>query len=141
MHMSAIMLGTRTIIAWLVSPLVPGVLVALPDIFKGDLTIAGWYIEFSAMAGYPVALVLGVPLYFLSRRRGWTRLTNYLFVGVILGMAAYFGAFLPSLANTVQGAGYAIASALIFLPMSALCGVVATLTFWLIARPDRVRAA
>src|SRR5262245_17689192 len=61
----------RSIIGFIVAPLVPGMLMALPDVLRGD-PMARWYIEFAATAGYPVMLILGVPMYILSKRWKWT---------------------------------------------------------------------
>jgi hypothetical protein len=127
----------RIPIALLIAPLIPGILFAIPDLLKGD-PMAGWYIRFSATAGYPVTLVLGVPIYFWSMRKDWTKLPNYLLIGLCLGVAGYFSAFLPGLIMGAPGIGYAMATTLLYLPVAAACGVVASVSFWLIARPDQI---
>jgi hypothetical protein len=128
----------RAIIGFIVAPVIPGVLVALPDLLRGD-PMARWYIEFSATAGYPVMLILGVPMYFLSKRWGWTGLPVYVAIGSILGAASYLSAFVPGLVMGAPGVGYAMTTTFIYLPISVICGVIAMISFWLIARPDRSR--
>jgi hypothetical protein len=86
----------RISIALLIAPLLPGALFAIPDLLKGD-PMAGWYIRFSATAGYPVTLVPSVPIYLWSMRKGWTSLCSDSLIGLCLGVAGYFSAFLPGL--------------------------------------------
>jgi hypothetical protein len=124
-------------VALVLAPLIPGILFALPDLLKGD-PMAGWYVRFSATTGYPVTVILGVPIYYWSRRKGWTGPSIYLGIGLFLGMAAYLSAFLPGLIVGAPGIGYAMVTTLVYLPVAAVCGVVASISFWLIARPDHI---
>jgi hypothetical protein len=126
----------RSIIAFVVAPLVPGLLAALPDLLRGD-PMARWYIEFAAKAGYPIIVTLGVPIYFLLKRWGRTGLPNYLVTGVIWGAAAYLSAFLPGLFLSDAGVSQAMAVTWMYLPISTISGVIAAVAFWLIVRPDR----
>ena len=126
----------RTTLAFIVAPLVPGLLTALPDLVRND-PMAWWYLGFAAEAGYPIILVLGVPTYFLLRRWSHSGLGIYLAAGATWGAAAYLGAFLPGLLMGDAGVSQAMASTFIYLVLSTVCGVVASIAFWFIARPDR----
>jgi len=126
----------RTIVAFLVAPLAPGLLTALPDLVRGD-PMAWWYLGFAAKAGYPIILVLGLPTYLLLRRWNRSGLSVYLVAGAIWGAAAYLAAFLPGLLMRDAGVSQAMAATSVYLVLSTVCGVVAAVVFWLIARPDR----
>jgi hypothetical protein len=98
------------------------------------------------MAGYPVALVLGIPLYFIFKRYRIVRFLAYFAIGLALGLVPYFAAVLPATViaalapsgSADRAALYGLPGILMFLPVSALCGALATTSFWLIARPDHV---
>ena len=126
----------RTVAAFVVAPIVPGLLTALPDLIRGD-PMARWYIEFAAKAGYPVILILGVPTYFLLKHWRRSGLGSYLVAGAVWGAAAYFAAFLPGLLARDPGVSAAMAATTVYLVLSIICGAIAALAFWLIARPDR----
>ncbi len=76
-----------------------------------------------------VALVLGIPAHALLRRAGKTSLRFYLMAGVVLS-GVVTGLFVSlgfkEFPGVLEVAGLALAF-----------GLVGTLTFWLIARPDR----
>jgi hypothetical protein len=110
----------------------------LPGILTGNSGMALWLLEFSALAGYPVALVFGAPTYLLLRWKGWVALRYYSVAGIAMGALAYFMAF--AYGNIFDAAWTAAAFAgqtIKFLPAAALCGVIGTVVFWIIARPDR----
>jgi len=96
--------------------------------------MARWYVEVSAKVGYPVTIVLGIPIYFLSKRKGWTRLADYALIGALLGIAAYFSIFLPGFLLGASGVTYALGATLAALPIAAICGAIAGISFWLIAK-------
>jgi len=126
----------RTVAAFVLAPLVPGALFALPDLLKSN-PMAAWYIEFSAIVGYPIMLLVGIPLYVLSRRTKYASLSWYVLYGALMGVVAYFAALVPALFKGGPGIKYALATTEVFVIISAACGLVALVAFWLIARPDR----
>jgi hypothetical protein len=125
----------RTLAAFVISPLIPGLLFALPDLFRGD-PMARWYLEFAAGVGYPVILVLGVPSYFLLKHWKASSLGLYVIAGAIWGAGAYVAAFLPGLVSRDAAVSSALNSTSIYLVLSVICGVFAAIAFWFIARPD-----
>lgn len=72
-----------------------------------------------------VMLVLGVPAHLLFARVGWRSAWVYGLAGVIVGLGV--GLLMRGLAEPV------------ILVTGPLIGLVSTLTFWAIARPDRQR--
>jgi hypothetical protein len=66
----------RLVLGFLVAPVFPGLLIALLAVIfgfgKSDEGI--WVIKLSGMLGYPIAIVLGLPLYFFLSSRGWNGL-------------------------------------------------------------------
>ena len=123
---------TRVLLAFITAPLASAVTGALPHMLTGDpLAIRDF--KFSAEVGYPTLLVLGVPIYLLLRRLGWTRLGVYVAVGGILGVAAFVGT--AASGHLVRTFG--ILDLFVHLPFSVLSGVIGLTVFWLIARPDQ----
>ncbi len=139
----------RTVLGFLIAPISPGLLaVILAAPFRvgatgfglRELSEAAWIIGLSAVLGYPVAVVFGAPLYVFFRSRGWNGLPAYIAAGALLGLVIYaiyvllaeyssngLGGLATKFSNTVQ----------VQVPLVMICGAVAALVFWLIARPDR----
>jgi len=140
----------RTIVGFLVASISPGLLaVILAAPFRAgtnffgskELAEAAWIIKLSAALGYPVAIVLGVPLYVFFRSRGWNGLLIYIAAGAVLGLIIYtIYVLLPEYSsNGLSGLAEKLSNtALVYIPLGMICGAVAALTFWLIARPDRI---
>lgn len=129
----------RMAAGFLVAPVVPGLIIAASVELLGSRDpLSAWYVELSAALGYPTALVLGIPAYWLTKRYTLTSLAAYAAIGALLGIAAYFGVFLPGLlvAPTNPDVWHAMGGSLAFMPAACLSGVVAATAFWLIARPD-----
>ena len=122
----------RAALGFVLAPIVPGLFFALPHLWAGD-QLTRTRLGFSAAVGYPILLILGVPLYFLFGRRGWTGLPLYAAVGAVFGLVAYFVAAGSGLLTHTFG----MLALLSYLPIGVLSGVLALTVFWLIARPDR----
>ena len=140
----------RTIVGFLVAPIAPGLLaVILAAPFRAgtgvfglrELAEAAWIIKLSAALGYPIAIVLGAPLYVFFRSRGWNGLLTYVAAGALLGLIIYATyVLLPEYSsNGLSGLAEKLSNtARVYLPLGMICGAVAALSFWLIVRPDRI---
>jgi hypothetical protein len=145
----------RTIVGFLVAPVAPGVLAdvlaaisAGPEAvsqhgLSGALSGALWIVGLSAALGYPVAIVLGVPLFVVFRWRRWNGLLVYVLTGAFLGLvvySVYFAVVLLDddtaygLRNLAQKLSHTAPQ---LIPAGMISGAVAVVSFWLIARPDR----
>jgi hypothetical protein len=139
----------RTILGFLIAPLSPGLLaVILAAPFRAETAVSGprgfseavWIIGLSAVLGYPIAVVFGVPLYVFFRSRGWNGLLVYTATGALLGLVIYLIYVLLAeySSNGLWGLATKFSNtALVQIPLVMICGAVAALFFWLIARPDR----
>jgi hypothetical protein len=139
----------RVILGFLVAPISPGLLaVILALLFRagtaGFDTLkwsgAMWIIGLSGALGYPVAIFFGAPLQFLFRWRGWNGLVVYIGAGALLGFVVYlvYVLFVEYAANGLSGLTTKFSNtAQVYIPLGIVCGAVAALVFWLIARPDR----
>lgn len=79
-------------------------------------------------------------MYALFRLRGWNGLLVYVTAGALLGLLIYLIYVL--LAEYSSSGFWALATkfsntARVQIPLVMICGAVAALSFWLIARPDR----
>jgi hypothetical protein len=88
----------RTVLGFLVAPISPGLLavilaapfrVAAAGFGLRELSEAAWIIGLSAVLGYPIAVVFGVPSYVFFRSRGWNGLLVYIAAGAVLGLIIY----------------------------------------------------
>ena len=139
----------RAAVGFLIAPLVPGMLLGIVSVWTVGIW---WTLGIAAMAGYPVALVLGVPIYLLFQRRGVTDLFAYSLAGLAMGLVVYLAAVLPAAIfggldaarlpqGILGGLGrdwvYEIGVTLPIAPLSAMCGAIAAMVFWCISRPDK----
>ncbi|WP_339744726.1 hypothetical protein [uncultured Maricaulis sp.] len=129
----------RSVLAFLIAPLSVGLLffVILPFLTSPSEGIFALF--FSAIIGYPVAIVLGTPTYILLNKLGWTGLFPYTLAAVAFSVIL-IGAFLVAPALTPPySAVIELTSETRIVQMSALTGFISfsVLVFWLIARPDR----
>lgn len=129
----------RTLAGFIVAPISPALLLAIGSVFFGKFGEGLWGIGFAALVGYPVAIVLGVPIYFFLRWRGWVGFWVYVAAGVLLGALIYL-AYIPPVTHldgVLRIDAGKLKTAPWWLLLGMICGIVATVCFWLIARPDR----
>ncbi len=139
--MSNILSLARIVAGFAIAPAVPGALLAGALLAADERSNAQELFLVSINFAYPIALLIGVPLFALLQRQGWTGLIAYALTGAALGAFLYVA--MPMLLETlmmivegVDAAGH-ITFSLSVLPVAIGCAVVAAIAFWLIARPDR----
>jgi hypothetical protein len=88
---TAITAWSRVIIGFLVAPIAPSLLIVIPAAILGfgKVSESVWLVGLSGLLGYPIAIVLGVPLHMLFQRRGWSGPATYCVAGAILGLLIY----------------------------------------------------
>ena len=129
--------GARTAAAFVVAPILPGALVGAYDAINGDWWSVLWYLEFSAALGYPVAVVLGIPLHLLLTWKKLTAYPIYAGSGALLGVVAYLATVLPGILFGGAQLSQVVIATGALLSSGAIFGTIAASAFWLIARPDR----
>ena len=144
----------RTIAAFVLAPLTPGVVVLPLFVFEKLLwgMPPGAIFLLSVFYGYPLALVIGIPLYYLFMNKGWVNLWQVVlaggFIGSLapLGMLISFGIKMAGVFNTgdvgMRSADEGVL--LLFFALIALgvaMGLICGLSFWLIALNQKTTAA
>lgn len=128
----------RLAIAFVVGPLAPGILFALPQFAASSASVFPiWYIKIAALFGYTTAVVFGIPTFWLLNRYRRVRARHYLGCGFLLGVCACLLAFIPGAFDDPATAVFGAVAAWPLLIVSGICGSIAGLAFWTIARPDR----
>jgi hypothetical protein len=129
----------RTLAGFIVAPISPALLLAIGSVFFGRFGEGLWGIGFAALVGYPVALILGVPIYLVLRWRGWVGFWVDFAAGILLGALVYL-AYIPPVTHldgSLRIDAGKLKTAPLGLLLGMISGIVATICFWLIARPDR----
>lgn len=138
----------RTLLGFLIAPISPVLVMGIFGVLRTgaiafgarELSETAWMVGLAAALGYPVAFIVGAPLYVFLRWRGWNGLPVYVATGALLGLVVY-GSYvlLPEYSsNGLRGMATKFSNtALVQIPLVVICGAVATMVFWLIARPDR----
>ena len=75
----------RTLAGFIVAPISPALLLEIGSVFFGKFGEGLWGIGFAALVGYPVAIVLEIPIYFFLRWRGWVGFWVYVAAGFSSG--------------------------------------------------------
>ena len=125
----------RTVVGFLIAPLVPVLLLILPAALQGNAIAFAQFSAYSKVS-YFATLLIAVPAHFLLRRRHWTLLSIYVAVGGAMGLAVFLFHFVLGVPSRTPGLG-PVARTLVSLPVDMIGGVIILICFWLIARPDR----
>jgi hypothetical protein len=136
-HRTALRRPLRLVMALLVAPLVPAVLLRIPAWLHGDAR-PGTALMLAVLATYAVMLLFGLPAYVLSRRWGWTNVFVYMALGAIIGLMAYTITITTPIAPHTSGVLSALVLMVVYLPIALVGGTIAMTSFWLITRPDRM---
>lgn len=117
------------ILGFLLAPLI------VPLLYLTSAAVFGGFLSFdlAVFAGeiaYAAALLGGVPLHIVLSKLGWVSLHDYMVFGFLLGAASV----LISERAPIEFAAMMQAG------LAASCGALAAGVFWLLARPDRLRA-
>ena len=125
----------RTVVGFLIAPLVPVLLLILPAALQGNAIALAQFSAYSKVS-YCATLLIAVPVHFLLRRRHWTLLSIYVAVGGAMGLAVFLFHLVLGVPSRTPGLG-PVARTLVSLPVDMIGGVIILICFWLIARPDR----
>ena len=125
----------RAVLAFLIAPLVPALLLTLPAAFQEESIALAEFLAFAAVS-YCATLLIAIPLHLQLRKWHWTSLSTYVAVGAAMGLAIFVFLFLSGVPYRVPGLGW-VGRRLLSLPVDMVGGVIVLLCFWLIARPDR----
>jgi hypothetical protein len=136
-HRTALPQPLRLVMALIIAPLVPAVLLRIPAWLHGD-TRPRTALMLAVLATYAVMLLFGLPAYVLSRRWGGTNVFVYMVLGAIIGLMAYTISITTPIAPHTSGVLSAIVLMLVYLPIALVGGTIAMTSFWLITRPDRM---
>jgi hypothetical protein len=125
--------------AFLVAPISFGILLFILSLFASSAYEGLWAIRFSALIGYPVAIVVGVPSYFLLRKlRTNGPLASAVLALLLTLVVASYLVLWPASADSAPG-GLVSIPRIAQLATLAFASLFSTFTFWAIARPDRER--
>jgi hypothetical protein len=129
----------RTAAGLAVAPLVPGVALAAALMLANEREFALALLGASIFFGYPIALLLGLPIHLVLLRARLTAWYAYLLAGALLGIFLFVS--FPLLLQFLMmldgvGGGYVTFSP-DALPAMIVCAVVGAMVFWYIVRPDR----
>lgn len=136
--MSEFSISIRTVVCFALFPILPGLLMAIPDFFRGNLGMVMWYVRFSATLAYPITIIVFIPIYIVMRYFGINGIQGYFTLGLAIGFLSYLFVFIPGLYRGDIDAINAMRSNMIFLVITIPLSVLVTIFFWIIVRPDRL---
>jgi hypothetical protein len=133
----------RVPVGFLVAPMAPALLLVGGGILLGQAAQWTTAITVAALLGYPLALLLGIPVYVLLTTKGWNGFRTYAVVGALFGAAIYLLYFPPSdyadaigkLFERSLGVDAGSLTELGKMSLSTMFGMIATVSFWLVTQP------
>jgi hypothetical protein len=132
----------RTLIAFVIAPISAGIAIMFLSLLGSSLDMGFWALRFIAQVTYPLAIVLGIPLYFLMKKRRLFEISHYAVASVVFsGPIIVFFVIWPTIA---QGEGFdAIFATARIMQAIVICfaSLFTTTIFWKIARPDKQNGA
>jgi hypothetical protein len=137
----------RVPVGFLVAPIAPALLLVGGGVLLGEATHWTKAITVAALLGYPLVLLLGIPVYMVLTAKGWNGFSVYAVVGALFGAAVYLLYFPPpDYAGAVRklfeqsvGIGAESLTELGKISLSMMFGAIATVSFWLVTQPPRSR--
>jgi hypothetical protein len=103
---------------------------SIPLIFGNLFNAVTGGIILGALVGWPVMLILGLPVHALLLRKTPAKLWIYGAGGIVIGLAG--GAF-----RYIQGRAHSANDLTQFLAIGAVTGTLAAIIFWFARRPDK----
>jgi hypothetical protein len=132
---------------FLAAPMAPALVLVGSGIAFGQDAPWTTAITVAALLGYPLALLLGIPVYVLLTAKGWNGFWTYAVVGALFGAAIYLLYFPPSdyadaigkLLERSLGIDAGSLTDVGKVSLSVMFGMIATVSFWLVTQPPRSR--
>jgi hypothetical protein len=124
----------REKLALLIAPISSSFLFLIYSIISGA-TGGLWLFLFTAVISYSITLIIGLPIHFLLRKYKRINLISYSIAGILITMIpiAYFIIY-PNYGNESPFLMPHLMQSVLFI----VVGQVIIVSFWLIARPDKM---
>lgn len=126
----------RLLLGFALAPAIPGLVMLAISILTGRVSEGIWAFGLMSMVTYAVAVVVGIPAFFLLSKAKINGLIPYIAVGQLLSVipVAYF-ILLPAV--HLYGRLELFHANYLQIALIAFIGLIVTIAFWLIARPDK----
>ena len=130
---------TRTVAAFLIAPISFGLVLSLLW-WSPSGAIGIFALMMSAVVGYPLALVIGLPVYFLMKKTGATGLVSYGFMAAVFAaiLVGFFIIWPVHAENSGDLSSLMLQERINQMAFLTFGSFFTLLVFWLIARPDKV---
>ena len=130
---------TRTIVAFLIAPISFGLLLVAGSIFTGG-TFGGvfLYLSLSAMIGYSLAVLIGLPAYVVMRKLGANGIRSYSFMAMIFALILISSLIVfPTYSDNGGDLSSLLSQPRIYqMAILTVASFFTVFAFWFIARPD-----
>lgn len=132
----------RVVLAFAIAPISVPLFVLLPI----GIALAGnagewiWFVVLFALVGYPVAILIGLPLFLMFRRLGWNGLPVYMTASLFPAALLIAGFIVfPASRDSTEPLfeQFQSGTRLAQVGFVLICSAITVLAFWLMARPDR----
>jgi hypothetical protein len=128
----------RNVVAFTVAPVSFGIGLFVLSLITSSPLLGSWAFGMTALVGYPVAILIGLPTFILLNSRGLGGLGIYSVVAAVLS-AVMISCFVvgPIMSEGTGLAQLGLPARLGQMTIITFACFLTVLVFWLIARPDR----
>ena len=132
------MVDRRLVLAFMIAPISFGLLFLLVSSLLGKFGEGVFVLQFVAFVGYPLALIVGLPLYAFFRYLRWNGLTVYIVSGICFSlMLSFLFVIGPIFLEGQSFWNLTSPPRLAQIGIITFACVLTVLTFWMLARPDK----
>jgi len=130
----------RTILAFLIAPASFGLLLFGLSLFTSSPAEGVPVLKFTSIIAYPMAIVLGIPLYFMLSKLGANGFLAYALMSLVFAalLVAYFIVRPVYLENGGDLSTLFLQARVLQMAVLAFASLLTLSVFWVIARPDRL---
>ena len=138
----------RLLCAIVISPIVPGVVLWIINTISIGNPSEYFWIWAAAIIGYPILILLGLPLLYVCLKHDWLTLWHFVGFGGALGSLGFLTPVIVAVATAlsenvpigvvfVESVSFLVSKRMVyFLPVCTASGMVAAACFWVTTRPS-----
>ncbi len=130
---------TRLLSAFLISPISIGLLMLVASLFLSSSSEGVWALKMSASVGYPLAILVGIPVFLFLKKNTENKLSQYLLSSLLFSILL-IGHFVlwPMLSLPEATSSNLLSTPRIYqMLIIILASGFTVFVFWIIARPDK----
>lgn len=133
----------RALLGFVLAPLAPCTLIFIIAAFQGDDGGGVWFMSLILPISYGTSLLVGGPVHLILTKTRKTKLGYYVVSAIMATFVPILAIFVYPAVSTCENSPYLLCilpSHYLIMGVMFFVGILISVTFWFIARPDRLVA-